>query len=65
MRTEGISNLDFAAEESLEFIPSTAAVNAQRAARRGHVIAFCGGVFAGITALLALQWMTRVLFAVV
>lgn len=62
MPLAGFSNLDYPTEVE-EFIPTSPALSRERAARRGHVISFCGGVFAGIAALLAVQWLSQRFYA--
>jgi|AntAceMinimDraft_5_1070358.scaffolds.fasta_scaffold707160_1 hypothetical protein len=57
----GFRNLD--EPETLDpFIPDNSVTASERAARRGHVISFIGGVMCGALCLLAFQWLTEVVF---
>lgn len=44
------------------FILDNSIAASQRAARRGHVVSFLGGVMCGALCLLAFQWLTEVVF---
>lgn len=57
---QGLSNRDFI-EEQNEFIPASPLEHAERAARRGHVVAFIGGVLAGIFVTLTFQRLTAII----